>query len=185
MSFLTLIVARHACAIRATKAQKVFCSQADKYKASKEAADSELRTLKRPAASDAQADIFSALTGMKVEAVQTGLSAANTLVLEFGSDFLLLLAGIVPWRQHRPVEQPPPAENPVVEIEAQIRAAIEAEQIAKAAAAKVEAKRAKSREYKVRAKAKKEIGAKAKTPKRRRRKEKPPSTKPPILKLVR
>jgi hypothetical protein len=126
---------------------------------------------------------FAALTGMKVEAVQTGLSAANTLVLEFGSNFLLLLAGIVPWRQHRPVEPPPPAENPVVEIEAQIRAAIEVEQIAKAEAAKAEAKRAKSREYKVRAKAKKEIEAKAKIPKRRRRKRKPP--KPPVLKLVR
>jgi hypothetical protein len=175
-----------ACAIRATKAQKTFCVQADRYKASKEAADGELRTLRKPATSDAQADIFSALTGMKVEAVQTGLSAANTLVLEFGSNFLLLLAGIVPWRQHRPVEPLlTPAENPVVDIEAQIRAAIEAEQVAKAEAAKAEAKKAKNREYKVRAKAKKEIAAKAKAPKRRKRKQKPPSIKPPVLKLVR
>jgi hypothetical protein len=40
-----------------------------------------------------------------------------------------------------PNQQPPPAENPVIEIEAELRAAIEAEQIAKAEAANAEAKR--------------------------------------------
>jgi hypothetical protein len=81
-----------------------------------------------------------------------------------------------------PDQQPPPAENPVVEIETQIRAAIEAEQIAKVEAEKAEANREKGREYRLRRKAKLEA---AKTPKRRRRKQKSPSTKPPVLKLVR
>jgi hypothetical protein len=168
-----------ACAIRATKAQKSFCAQADRYKASKEAADDELRTLKKPATSDAQADIFSALTGMKVETVQTGLSAANTLVLEFGSNFLLLLAGIVPWRQDRPVE---PIASPIEDIEAQLRATIEAERIAKAEAAKAEAKREQSRQYRLRRKV--QLEAANKKPKRKRRKKKPPSTKSPALRLV-
>jgi hypothetical protein len=168
--------------MRATKAQKAFCSQADQYKASKEVADSELRKLKKPATSDAQAEMYSAMTGLKVEAVETGLSIVNTLVLELGANILLLFSDAVPWRQKVPVELERPPDADAAEIEARVRAQIEAEEAEKTKVTKRIRARVNRRARKVvkkeEEKKKKAPGRKAKTSTKRQTRKRQPAAPP-------
>jgi hypothetical protein len=137
----------------------------------------------RPGNADPQASTWAWVTHLPQEAVAKATPLLIAAAFEITAMGLFFAAEIEHEESKSPPDQqPPPAENPVVEIEAQIRAAIEAEQIAKAEVQKAEAKREQSRQHRLRRKAQLEA---AKKPKRKRRKKKPPSPKPPALRLVR
>jgi hypothetical protein len=65
--------------------------EVDRFRTSIESAETTLAK-GRPGASDAQADLLSMLTGFKVETVESVLPIANTIILEFAANLLLLAA---------------------------------------------------------------------------------------------
>jgi hypothetical protein len=65
----------------------------DRFRTSIESAETTLAK-GRPGASDAQADLLSMLTGVKVETVESVLPIANTVILEFAANLLLLAAAM-------------------------------------------------------------------------------------------
>jgi hypothetical protein len=137
----------------------------------------------RPGNADPQAQTWAWVTHLPQEVVAKATPLLIAAAFEITAMGLFFAAEIEHEESKAPRDQQPPsAENPVVEIEARLRAEIEAEQRATTEAAKAEAKREKGREYRLRRKAQLEA---AKRPKRKQRKRKPPSTKPPALKLVR
>jgi hypothetical protein len=81
--------------------------EVDRFRTSIESAETTLAK-GRPGASDAQADLLSMLTGLKVETVESVLPIANTIILEFAANLLLLAAATT--RQPAPSKTVDPVE---------------------------------------------------------------------------